>query len=195
MAEQVLLSQVEEVLGGGPEENSKVALCRYNGHEGIIDLEGNDIVPFTYSTINGYVSDDCDRLAVVNDEKLLGFVDSSGQEIIPCQFLFELFGSVPFQFYEERFPILDKNGLIGFIDPNGNVVISGQFHDVRKFQNGFCAVMNDKGKWGYVTKDGTLRVPFKYKEAYSVSNNGEARVVERVLCFDKEKVIKIKLTN
>lgn len=181
MNEKILLSEVDEIIAGGPEENERVALCSYHGHEGIIDVEGNVIVPFKYSSINGFVWDESGRLAVVNDEGLLGHVDINGNEVIPCIYPFRIL-SEPFCFHEDRFPIIDQNGLIGFIDPSGKVIISGQYHNVRSFANGYCAVQNEKGLWGYIDKDGQLKKPFKYVDAYSVSKEGEAIVKERI-CF------------
>ena len=191
MNEKILLSEVDEVLAGGPEENERVALCRMGNHEGIIDMDGNVIVPFKYASVNGFVWDESSRLLVINDEGLLGALDIEGREVIPCQFPFKLL-SDPFCFHEDRLPVIDRNGLIGFIDPMGNRVIPGQFHKVKYFSHGLCPVMNEKGLWAYIDKEGMMRTPFKYKYASVCLNTGKVQVEEQhLLFFSKMKTITI----
>ncbi len=189
MKEKILLSDVDEILAGGPDENERVALCRYQGHEGIIDVDGNVIVPFKYSGINGFIWDESGRLAVVNDEDLLGHVDINGKEVIPCQFPFVMLCD-SLCFSEDRFPVCNDDGLIGFIDPWGKLVISYQFHSVRSFHHGLCPVMNEKKKWGYIDRDGNLKIPFKYADAFEFNDRGEATVFEKTLFFTRIRTIK-----
>lgn len=193
MKEKILLSEVDEIIAGGPDENEHVALCSYRGHEGIIDVDGNVIVPFLYSSINGFIWDESGRLAVVNDEGLLGHVDVNGKEVIPCQFPFQI-PSEPLCFHEDRFAVCDKNGLIGFINPQGEVVIGYQFHGVSKFQNGLCPVMNANNKWGYIDRDGSLRIDYLFNKAYCFKENGTAQVlvtVKKLYLFTEEKLVNI----
>lgn len=181
MQKKIYLSDVDEVIAGGPDENERVALCRMQGHEGIIDVEGNVIVPFRYSSINGFVWDSSGLLAVVNDDGLLGHVDVHGTEVIPCQFPFKVLEDAPyFCFCEGRFPIVDRNGLIGFIDAKGEVVIRGAFHRVRHFSNGLCAVMNGQQQWGYIDASGRLVIDYRFESAYNFDSNGRARVCMKV---------------
>lgn len=188
MKEKILLSEVDEIIAGGPEENERIALCSYQGHEGIIDVDGNVIVPFLYSSINGFIWDESGRLAVVNDEGLLGHVDVNGKEVIPCQFPFQVL-SEPLCFHEDRFPVCNADGLIGFIDPLGTMVIPCQFYGVRNFHHGLCPVKNSKQKWGYIDRNGTLVIPFKYADAYEFNDRGEATVLEKVLFFERINTI------
>lgn len=192
MKEKILLSEVDEIIAGGPDENERVALCSYQGHEGIIDVDGNVIVPFRYSSINGFIWDESGRLAVVNDEGLLGHVDVNGKEVIPCQFPFQI-PSEPLCFHEDRFPVCDNRGLVGFIDPQGKVVIPCIFHQVKKFRNGFCPVMNENKKWGYIDMHGVMRIPFKYVDAYELNEEGEATVFEKFLFMKRIRTISLNV--
>lgn len=189
MNQKILLSEVDEIIAGGPSENERVALCRIGDREGIIDIDGNVIVPFKYAAVNGFVWDESGRLLVINDEDLLGAVDIEGREVIPCQFPFRVL-SDPFCFIEDRLPVIDKNGLIGFIDPMGEVIIPGKFHEVKRFCQGFCPVRNENGLWAYIDKVGNLRTPFKYKYASVLFKSGKAQVEEQfLLFFSKMKTI------
>ena len=191
MNDKVLLSEVDEVIAGGSQENERLALCRIGDHEGIIDIDGNVIVPFKYASVNGFVWDESSRLLVINDEGLLGAVDIEGQEVIPCQFPFRVL-SDPFCFQEDRLPVIDQNGLIGFIDPMGKMVISGQYHEVKYFSQGLCPVMNENGLWAYIDKEGKMRTPFKYKHASVCINTGKVLVEERhLLFFNQMKTIEL----
>lgn len=89
MNEKILLCEVDEVLAGGPQENERLALCRVGDHEGVIDIDGNVIVPFKYASVNGFVWDESSRLLVINYEGLLGAFDIEGKEVIACQFPFQ----------------------------------------------------------------------------------------------------------
>lgn len=182
MNDKVLLSEVDEVIAGGPQENERLVLCRIGDREGIIDIDGNVIVPFKYASVNGFVWDESSRLLVISDEGLLGAVDIEGKEVIPCQFPFRVL-SDPFSFQEDRLPVIDQNGLIGFIDPIGKVVIPGQYHEVKHFSQGLCPVKNENGLWAYIDKDGVMRTPFKYKYASVCFNTGKVQVEERHLFF------------
>jgi len=182
MNDKVLLSEVDEVIAGGPQENERLVLCRIGDREGIIDIDGNVIVPFKYASVNGFVWDESSRLLVISDEGLLGAVDIEGKEVIPCQFPFRVL-SDPFSFQEDRLPVIDQNGLIGFIDPMGKVVIPGQYHEVKHFSQGLCPVKNENGLWAYIDKDGVMRTPFKYKYASVCFNTGKVQVEERHLFF------------
>lgn len=191
MNDKVLLSEVDEVLAGGPQENERLALCRIGDHEGIIDTDGNVIVPFKYASVNGFVWDESSRLLVINDEGLLGAVDIEGQEVIPCQFPFRVL-SDPFCFLEDRMPVIDQNGLIGFIDPMGKMVIPGQYHEVKYFSQGLCPVKNENGLWAYIDKEGKMRTPFKYKYASVCLNTGKVQVEEQhLLFFSKMRTIEL----
>lgn len=189
MKDRILLSEVDEVIAGGPADHERVILCRIGNREGIIDVDGHVIVPFKYASINGFVWDESSRLLVINDEGLMGAVDIEGKEVIPCQYPFELL-SEPFYFHEDRLPVLDENGLIGFIDPMGKMVIHGQFHDVKYFCQGLCPVKNENGLWAYIDKSGMMRTPFKYKDA-SVCFNGKVRIIESLLFFNRSRTIEI----
>ena len=168
-----------------------MALCRIGDYEGIIDIDGNVIVPFKYASVNGFVWDESSRLLVINDEGLLGAVDIEGQEVIPCQFPFRVL-SDPFCFQEDRLPVIDQNGLIGFIDPMGKMIIPGQYYEVKHFSQGLCPVKNEKGFWAYIDKDGLMRTSFKYKHASVWFNTGKALVEERhLLFFSQMKTIEL----
>ena len=189
--DRILLSEVDEIIAGGPVENERVALCRIGNHEGIIDIDGNVIVPFKYASVNGFVWDESSRLLVINDEGLLGAVDIEGREVIACQFPFRVL-SDPFCFQEDRLPVIDENGLIGFIDPVGKIVISGQFYEVKHFSQGLCPVRNERGLWAYIDKEGKMRTPFKYKHASVCLNTGKVLVEERhLLFFNQMKTIEL----
>lgn len=110
MKDRILLSEVDEVIAGGPADHERVILCRIGKREGIIDVDGHVIVPFKYASINGFVWDESSRLLVINDEGLMGAVDIEGKEAIPCQYPFELL-SEPFYFHEDRLPVLDEQFL------------------------------------------------------------------------------------
>lgn len=70
----------------------------------------------------------------------------------------------------EGFRPVRSGTLSGFADCDGKQVIPPQFAQAEIFSEGFSAVKNEEGKWGYINKDGELVIPYHYEEANSFSN-------------------------
>lgn len=65
--------------------------------------------------------------------------------------------------------IIKKGDLYGFMDADNTVVVSPVYSQVYNFSEGFCAVKNAEGKWGYIDPDGILRIPCTYEVANEFS--------------------------
>ncbi|MBE7036758.1 MAG: hypothetical protein E7403_05655 [Ruminococcaceae bacterium] len=70
----------------------------------------------------------------------------------------------------ENFRMVRSGTLTGFSDRDGNQVITPQFQQALNFSQGFAAVKNEEGKWGYINQSGELVIPYLYEEANSFSD-------------------------
>lgn len=114
---------------------------------------------------SGFVDGLC---AVQNSYGLWGYVDGSGNMVIPYQF--ESF----WDFAEGYVAYRDVNGQVGFMDTSGNVVIAPQFYGTYGFEDGFAWVTSENGA-GLINKAGELVVPYQY-DSMSAIVNGYATV-------------------
>jgi hypothetical protein len=58
------------------------------------------------------------------------------------------------------------------IDTNGNIVGENTFYDAKapESENGYIAVANESGNWGFIDLIGDLVIDYKYSDAKSFSN-------------------------
>ena len=146
--------------------------------------------PFGRETIKDIIN----GLAVVEKDGKYGYINESGETVIPSQYdyaksfyddttavvidgkwgFIDLSGEmvVPCQFdydYVKDFcdglAAVEKDGKWGFIDFSGDLVIPCQFNHVQSFQEGLAAVEKD-GKWGFINSSGELVIPFQFNHAY-----------------------------
>lgn len=78
------------------------------------------------------------------------------------------------------FAIIDKSSvdeeyLYGFVDKKGKEFIKPQFKQIGEFSGGLCNVQNKEGKWGFIDKNGIIKINFQFD--YSTSfYDGKAAV-------------------
>jgi hypothetical protein len=88
------------------------------------------------------------RLLVVDVDGKYGFIDRSGQFVIPLLFDFA-WG------FSEGLASVWLGKEAGYIDAIGRFAIPPQFSYARWFRDGLAGVELD-GNWGFVTRDGSL---------------------------------------
>jgi len=130
-----------------------------------IDQEGKTI-PGKYHMANHF----SDGLAAVWDEKSksLGFIDKTGEIVIPAQFDKLVDFNKPWIFKEGLAAVM-VGGKWGFIDKTGKIVIPAQFDEAQSFSEGF-AVVKVGGKWGFIDNTGKYVVTPTYDGVNSFSN-------------------------
>lgn len=101
-----------------------------------------------------------DGFALVQRNGLWGYIDTKGDEVIPCIYKGTEYGNYGFDFSEGMAVIIDKNGKYGYINTKGEIVIKPQFQQAGSFSESVASVYLD-GKLNFIDKDG------KYIEALS----------------------------
>ncbi|MGQ7550041.1 WG repeat-containing protein [Streptococcus suis] len=80
------------------------------------------------------------RQVVMDD--LVGYVDETGREVIPCQY------QLAYEFAENGLaPVQFDNGLFGYINKQNEAVIAPQFDDASIFEAGLAPVSKDGNTW------------------------------------------------
>jgi len=145
---------------------------------GLFSLNDDEIIPFgIYETIASFSH----GLAAVQgvrdweDFRNLGqwgFVNFSGNEVIPLQF--DRVGH-----FSEGLAMVQLGDMAGFIDRDGNLAIPMRFDSARDFSEGLAAVLVD-GLWGYINHAGCMVIAPQFEVAGDFSQ-GRATVGELVV--------------
>jgi len=148
----------------------KEGLSEFSGSgykRGVIDTLGNIII----FPRPGYISHFSDGLACFRDrdvtksDALYGFVDRTGNQVIP-PFFEDARG------FSEGLAAVKMNGKWGYIAPNGSIAIPFEFVCERgmagPFREGLARVARN-GRWGHIDKDGSFVVEPRFDMAYEFS--------------------------
>ena len=127
----------------------------YEGKYGIVDKDGNKIVPFNYD----YICNFSEGLAAVVKEGKLGFVDKTGSVVIPLMYDIDEFETLDYAF-NDGLAFVKKNGKWGYIDKSNNVVIPFEYNCAEAFHGGIARVINTDGKERCIDKKGKVVLPF-----------------------------------
>ena len=103
-----------------------------------------------------------DGLAVVELNGKYGFIDNSGQEVIPC-----VYDGVGLFF--DGLAIVELNGKYGFIDKSGKEVIPCVYDDAESFSDGLARVRLN-GKYSFIDKSGKFVIPCVYDDTWGFSD-------------------------
>lgn len=130
-----------------------------DGQFGLIDLEGNVIIPFIYesivmSTVNAYS---------VSVNGKWGFITKSNQILIPI--VYDLISD-----FIENLCAVKKDNKWGFIDLLNQVVIPFIYDGCTDFKSGLASVVKDN-KWGIINKKNELIIDFQYEYLTPVDEN------------------------
>ena len=109
-------------------------------------------------------------LAKVKKGEKVGFINTKGEEVVPCKY--DQVG-----LFSDGFAMVKKSEKHGFINIKGEEVVPCKYDQVGLFSDGFAEVKKER-KWGFINSKGEEIVPCKYDYAYSFSE-GFAEVVDK----------------
>lgn len=146
------------------------AAAKCNGKWGVINLQGEWVVPAEYE---GVVRNELGGCCYVNgageESSLLVFVNRDGNT-----FLLKDNQQLP-QAYEDARPFaggyaaVKMHGKWGFIDADGIIQIPCTYEDALSFDSQVAAVRID-GLWGYISCDGEMVIEAQFEQAKSFQN-------------------------
>lgn len=94
--------------------------------------------------------------AGVSENKLAGFIDASGNIVIPLE-------HQAVSSFSEGLAGFQRRNKWGFLNTSGEIIIKPAYQEVRAFVLGRCAVKRS-GKWGAIDPQGKFIVPNRYDE-------------------------------
>ena len=100
-------------------------------------------------------------LAAVKLNSKWGFIDKTGQEVIPRKYDFA-------RDFSEGLAIVTLKGKEGFVDKTGREVVPCKYDDAESFHEGLAAVKLTN-KWGFIDRTGREVIPRKYDETHDFS--------------------------
>jgi hypothetical protein len=127
--------------------NEGRAWVEINYKYGIVDLDGNEVIPLKYDKVGNFKEG---RVEIELNGKY-GFVDLEGNEVIPPKY--DRFGN----FYDGIARVM-LNRKWGVVDLDGNEVVPLKYDWLGDFKDGRARVMLNN-KLGYVDLDGNEVVP------------------------------------
>ena len=164
-----------------------VYIAKNNDRYGIIDNEGNTMIPFDYTLITYnkdaklFIADDANYNTTIINENYESKITGILSEINTTKSYIRMRVDDEYKYYDlscqekTNIEVLEdntlflskKDGKYGFVDKKGNVVVDYIYDDATE-QNeyGFVAVKKD-GKWGAIDKDGKVVVEL----IYNLENN------------------------
>lgn len=146
-----------------------------NGFAGVVNTEGEYVLSPEIKAfpIPHYdeIWDFSEGLAAAHDVFTFrwGFINSTGEEVIPCQFGW---GS---SFSDGLAMVSTKDNDIwqtGFIDKDGSYEVPPTLSDtmlMSAFSEGLACVAGPNGKFGYIDRSGTPVIPYQFEYARSFS--------------------------
>ncbi|VAW72542.1 hypothetical protein MNBD_GAMMA10-1726 [hydrothermal vent metagenome] len=126
-----------------------------------IDKKGNRLTDLIYDDAYPF----SEGRALVRRDKLWGYIDVAGNEVIACQY-----GEANMSPQENRFseglalvrfgdnPGFDDAANLGYIDREGGIVLPGQFTAANAFSEGIAMVRDEAslGKYAFIRLDGSV---------------------------------------
>ena len=133
--------------------------CSYSGDYGLIDYDGNQIIPCKYNYIE-YLNEE---YLVANDGGYEGVIDYKDNIIIP--FKYDNISEYDYYLLEVR--LGNKYGLINYYD---EIILDIIYSDLFAIDSDIVAVKSN-GVWGAMTLDHTQVVPVQYKSVGRFEND------------------------
>lgn len=128
-----------------------------------VDTYDSYDLAFPYGIVPNY----CAGLYPVGRDGLCGFVDESGEEVIPCKYDWVCA-------FNNGMARVGKGGMKLFIDKKDNIILKLDCEEVSDFAEERALIMRN-GKCGYIDVAGNEVIPCIYKKA-RLFNNGVAPV-------------------
>lgn len=124
---------------------------RKNGKYGIINCDGNTILPCEYDSITSLKSVK-ENLLIKKDNKV-GIVNSVGQIVVPVEY-----ASIRIleEGYKNEYIIVNEEGNCGVISTSGTVILEPKYKDVKYINSTEMYTANIENKWTLINKKGEI---------------------------------------
>ena len=131
-----------------------------DGNKVVLDQNGNVVFVLTGISYFGADLNSEYFVAMDADTDKCGYVDEKGNFIIAPQF-------DDCHFFSDGMGMVEAGGRkkIGYVNTDGVLIRVANMSDGRDYKNGYAAVENSLGLWGFIDKEGHYTIGPKYLEA------------------------------
>lgn len=131
-----------------------------NNKYGLMNQEGELVVAPKYDKIEAFSG----GLAKVSFDSRIGFIDTTGKEVIHTVYDTNSFG-----FTKDGVTIMRQGSRYGLVHKNGTRILPIEYNDIGWFNAAGLAVIKRHKKYGYVNTKGEIVLPFQYDYARNFS--------------------------
>lgn len=151
---------------GVSEGDSLTVYCDMNGKRGFINLNtGNIVIEGRYNHAWNF----SEGLAAVYRDNRIGFINTAGEEVIPCQFptTQHAITRLGYAFHDGYCVVTNSKNECGLINQTGELVVDTIYDCIWGPSTCGVRIFQDEGKYGIMDIDGTITLPLHYEFIYS----------------------------
>ena len=145
--------------------NGKTICIGNNNRYGVVDENGNLVLPMVYSNIT---VDNPMGFIVQDTLGNMGYINYQGKLILPC-----IYDDV--KGFNEGLMVVATSNKCGYVDTLGDWIIDSIYDDARVFNNGMARVKKGNG-WVFIDKKGNVIESLKYEEILTGFSDNRAFV-------------------
>lgn len=146
-----------------------------DGKYGIIDFNGQEILPCEYDEITALES--VTNNFIVKKDNKVGLVNEQGQTIIKPEYKNILTLE---EGYKNEYIIVNEDNQYGLISTTGTVLIEPQYEAVKYLKNSNLFAVKESGQWKLInTEDGTILIDDGYEDMVEAKS-------ENIIVVDSE---------
>lgn len=150
---------------GVSEGDSLTVYCDMNGKRGFINLNtGKIMIEGRYNHAWNF----SEGLAAVYRDNRIGFINTTGEEVIPCQYPTTQYAitRLGYAFHDGYCVVTNSKNECGLINQTGELVVDTIYDCIWAPSSCGVRIFQDEGKYGIMDMDGTITHPLYYALIY-----------------------------
>ena len=150
---------------GVSEGDSLTVYCDMNGKRGYVNLNtGNIVIEGRYNHAWNF----SEGLAAVYRDNRIGFINTAGEEVIPCQFptTQHAITRLGYAFHDGYCVVTNSKNECGLINRTGELVVDTIYDCIWGPSTCGVRIFQDEGKYGIMDIDGTITLALHYELIY-----------------------------
>ena len=168
--------QIEAISNTDESQNlsydSKVLKVQSGGKYGLINMEGNEVLPCEYDEITALQG--VENTLLVSKDGNYGTVSDEGKILLPTEYAeIQNLGDEASQ----GFIVRNAEGKCGIVDIGNGQVLETKYDNIAKIHQGDYYVVTEDGKQKVVNRDGTESLNGSYDEITAILKNPEDGVI------------------
>lgn len=132
---------------------------------GLIDISGEEILPFSYNQIGSVSS----GLLLIRSGTKYGYSNYKGEIVVSLKYDFAQ-GALLWGEFEKGYAKYMRKEKFGIVDSLGEEVVPAIFENIRSYKDNGLFPVKKRGKWGYSNPSLQLIIPYNFQLAEKFAN-------------------------